>query len=125
MNPRPPGYEPDELPGCSTPRPSKNCIKYSFFLKKVKPLVWCGFKVEMSLFNAKLKGSFVSNIFLTAYQTFRREETLEKNAQRRLKVKKVTLKNCHDGKKFANRIASVVSARQEKNLGPLFSIPDS
>gem|GEM_PF-3151130 len=36
MNPRPPGYEPDELPGCSTPRPLKSCYKYSFFMPNVK-----------------------------------------------------------------------------------------
>ena len=38
MNLRPPGYEPDELPGCSTPRYSLDClINIAHFSMAVKP----------------------------------------------------------------------------------------
>ncbi len=37
LNPRPPGYEPDELPGCSTPRPF-SVLDYKTFLAFVKSL---------------------------------------------------------------------------------------
>src|SRR5476649_1232813 len=32
LNRRPSGYEPDELPGCSTPRPSMQCYRFQLIL---------------------------------------------------------------------------------------------